>query len=165
MRTAMACYSSPDVSGTEHDWPYYYQIEELKAVAQEVLAQYPGVPAIKAMLDFVSSHVTYAYDLAQFGAEEAFQLPTQLLQTWTGDCEDAAYLLASLLQALGFWTAYVYIGMVPGGWHAWVEVDCKDGNHYILESLNGMVYPESKRNMISYNAYYAITPDGCYAIS
>jgi hypothetical protein len=59
-------------------------------------------------------------------------MPDECLKRGMGDCDDTAFLMCSLLQALGV-RARVVLGEWKGGGHAWVEA-WVDGQGGILET-------------------------------
>ena len=89
-----------------------------------------------ALRDWVASNIKYPpddvdgdgepdYDYIKHGEWEYYQLPKETLQLRTGDCEDYAILLVSLLRADG-WSpndVYVVFGKNDKGrGHAWVKI-------------------------------------------
>jgi hypothetical protein len=91
---------------------------------------------------FISSHINYKPS----GRNDPWQFPEETLALRSGDCEDIAFLLASLLLSSGI-SAYnirVAIGKVhvPDGPgipkkfdHAWVMYKCELGTWLLLEPL------------------------------
>jgi len=73
--------------------------------------------------DWVGNSITYKYDSDVHGVEDYWQLPKETLQLRTGDCEDSAILLCSLLRAAGYSSndVYVVVGESDGKGHAWVS--------------------------------------------
>jgi len=59
--------------------------------------------------DRVSSYVSYRYDQDVHGVSEYWQLPSETIELRTGDCEDFAILLCSLLRAYGVPSDQVYV--------------------------------------------------------
>lgn len=147
--------------GKFYPWTDFFQINEVRSVAEDILAQYPSEGRVRAVLNWADRNLTYLSDMEQFGVQDLFQRPLQFLETRRGDCEDTAFLVASLLQSVGIHTAYVIFGDIPQGYHAWNEIHCKSGYH-IVEPQVGWVWKEAERKMISYLAEYVITPNGCY---
>ena len=68
----------------------------------------------KAIFYFVQNNFNYLNDPLAF---EYYKTPQESLQSNTGDCDDSSILTASLLQAVGFRTRFVF---VPG--HVFVQV-------------------------------------------
>ena len=64
----------------------------------------------KALQEWVVWHVTYTEDFVAHGQDEYFQLPSETIALGTGDCEDFAILLCSLLRAYGVPDDEVYVG-------------------------------------------------------
>jgi hypothetical protein len=76
-------------------------------------------PDWMVLRDWVGNSITYKYDSDVHGVEEYYQLPKETLQLRTGDCEDSAILLCSLLRAAGYSPDDVFV--VGGEEHAWVS--------------------------------------------
>jgi len=80
-------------------------------------------PEWKAIKDWISSHITYAYDSVVHGGDYA-QLPRETAMLGHGDCEDYAILMVSLLRARGYSTKDVYVALGKAaneiGGHAYV---------------------------------------------
>ena len=73
----------------------------------------------------VHSIIEYRSDADVHGASDYWQYPAETLISGEGDCEDHAFLLASLLEAMGMDTVLVFEnGHVLVG----VDVDGRDGN-------------------------------------
>jgi hypothetical protein len=83
--------------------------------------------------------INYVTDQEGKGVPEYFKYPVETLKDGTGDCEDQAYLLASLLTGTGVQNVTVMFGTVEvegkSFGHAWVEAEGK-----FIEST----YPEYK---------------------
>jgi len=74
---------------------------------------------------WVSRNIRYMYDRDKWGVEEYWQLPGTTVRLGTGDCEDQAILLVSLLRALKLPRNNVRVVVGPTGlgtYHAWVEI-------------------------------------------
>ncbi|MEM2934467.1 MAG: transglutaminase family protein, partial [Methanocellales archaeon] len=95
---------------------------QVEALAKEIAEKYPGkynIYQICAIFDLVSDNIAY---ISEPEGEDRWQFPNETLRIKKGDCEDHAFLLASLIQALGGTTriyatdnhvfASVYIGQV-----------------------------------------------------
>ena len=76
-----------------------------------------------ALRDWVGSNVKYKHDSDVHGMEEYWQLSKETIGLKTGDCEDSAILLCSLLRAAGYSSNDVFIalGESSGEGHAWVS--------------------------------------------
>jgi predicted transglutaminase-like cysteine proteinase len=93
-----------------------------------------------ALRNWVGDNIRYKSDLLAHAKEDYWQLPNETLRLRTGDCEDYAVLLCSLLRADG-WTsnnAYVVIGLKTGGYrHVWVQVIWKGITYNIEPQVDG----------------------------
>jgi len=69
----------------------------------------------EALRDWVGWHISYRSDQEVHGERDYWQLPAETLKLGTGDCEDFAILLCSLLRAYGVPSdrAYVAVGRTP----------------------------------------------------
>lgn len=67
--------------------------------------------------NWIIEKITYVYDEVQHGYIEHWQFPYETLQLLTGDCEDGAILMASMLIAAGIsrWRVRVGAGLVKTG--------------------------------------------------
>ncbi|MCW3985103.1 MAG: transglutaminase-like domain-containing protein [Candidatus Bathyarchaeota archaeon] len=78
-----------------------------------------------AIRDWVGRNVEYVSDYDSYAVGEYWQLGKETLESRTGDCEDFAILLCSLLRADGWSTegVYVVVGQNEAGdYHAWVKI-------------------------------------------
>lgn len=64
-----------------------------------------------ALREWVSLHVSYKSDQNVHGVRDYWQLPSETLQLGSGDCEDFAILLCSLLRANGVPAEQVYVAV------------------------------------------------------
>jgi predicted transglutaminase-like cysteine proteinase len=85
------------------------------------------------VLKFVQS-IPYAYDIDNYGQLEYFVYPVEILWKQKGDCEDHAFLYATLMKAMGYKVALV---SVPGHLLAAVNLPDGAGSYYML---NGVKY-------------------------
>lgn len=92
-----------------------------------------------AILKFVQSF-SYAYDDDQFGVEEYYMYPATFLISGRGDCEDHAFLYASLMKALGH-----KVILLSGQGHCAVGLDISSGTgtYYRYVSLVKYYYCET----------------------
>jgi hypothetical protein len=75
---------------------------------------------------WVSENIRYMQDEQRWGARDYWQLPSTTIRLGTGDCEDQAILLTSLLRALKLPRENVRLVIGPterGTYHAWVEIE------------------------------------------
>ena len=89
--------------------------------------------------DWVSSNISYRYDQEIYGGEY-WQLPSETLTRGTGDCEDFALLLCSLLLAYGVPDDQVYVAVgfdVEDGFHSYVIEKWYQGIWGVLEPQSG----------------------------
>ncbi|MEM2925272.1 MAG: transglutaminase family protein [Methanocellales archaeon] len=73
----------------------------VRALAREVAEKYPGkynIYQVCAIFDLISNSIAYT---SEPEGEERWQFPNETLRIKRGDCEDHAFLLASLICALG----------------------------------------------------------------
>ena len=94
-------------------------------------------------LSWVQSNIKYVSDKEQFGLEEFWMIPQEILNTRRGDCDDGAILLANLLAAaLGkkkSWKVMLATGETKSGLGhmkvllyskgEWVALDWMSGEH------------------------------------
>lgn len=60
---------------------------------------------------WVATNIRYVSDRKAHGVDEYFQLPMETIYLGTGDCEDFAFLLCSLLRAYGVPADRVYVAV------------------------------------------------------
>ena len=111
-----------------------------------------------AIRDWVGKNVKYVDDYDSYSVGEFWQLGKETLERRTGDCEDFAILLCSLLRADG-WSAeevYVVIGQNEvGDYHAWVKIKIPFVGWYNIEpQLNG--WNTLFGDFIALNGYTAV---------
>jgi len=100
---------------------------------------------VKALYYWVAYNVRYMSDIDRWGEEDYWQLPGTTIQLGTGDCEDQAILLTSLIRAAGvprervhLVYGYVYVLGTFVGAHCWVEVKLGTGS---LEEASDALAP------------------------
>jgi hypothetical protein len=64
-----------------------------------------------AIRDWVAANIEYKSDEEQWGVEEYWQTPEETLALYTGDCEDFAILLCTLLRAYGISEEQIYVAV------------------------------------------------------
>lgn len=112
-------------------------IQPTDPLVQEVVRQVAKYPLgryllhnVKALYYWVAFNIRYMRDEDRWGQIDYWQLPGTTISLGTGDCEDQAILLASLIRALGFPRDRVQICCGPVKWiwdgllgyHAWIEI-------------------------------------------
>jgi predicted transglutaminase-like cysteine proteinase len=102
------------------------EVNVVQTKNQILSGKFPLIPNWVALRDWVGNSITYQYDSNVHGVSEYWQLPKETLQLRTGDCEDYAILLCSLLRADG-WSpndVYVVLGKNSNNeYHAWVKIN------------------------------------------
>lgn len=95
------------------------------------------IPDLIELREWVASNIKYKYDIEVHGANDYWQLPRETIILGTGDCEDFAILLVSLLRANGYGSKDVYVLAGPstsGGYsHAWIVVKTDLGIWWTIE--------------------------------
>jgi len=83
---------------------------EVRALVDDILQEELRVfNDFEALRDWASWHISYQFDQDMHGVNEYWQLPAETLELRTGDCEDFAILLCSLLRAYGVPPDEVYV--------------------------------------------------------
>ena len=93
-----------------------------------------------ALRDWVGNNIKYESDEQVHGVREYWQFGKETVNLGTGDCEDFAILLCSLLRAAGYSPddVYVVIGKNADGYHAWVKINLGTlGWHNVEPQENG----------------------------
>ena len=120
---------------------------------QTVLGDPPYEPTkagFDAVRDWVASNVDYVSDEEQWGVEEYWQTPEETLSLHTGDCEDFAILLCTLLRAYGIGEEHIYVavGLDDDGYgHAFIIEDWYlDGEWRAIEpQVETQTFPPGRR--------------------
>jgi transglutaminase-like putative cysteine protease len=88
-----------------------------------------------ALRNWVGNNIQYKHDEEVYGVSEYWQFGKETVSLKTGDCEDFAILLCSLLRAAGYSAddVYVVIGKNAQGYHAWVKINLETVGWYNLE--------------------------------
>jgi len=114
--------SSKDLS--DYITPYDPKVIELaESIGMKPFLSHPLENARTAYY-WVSENIRYQFDNQTWGKENGdyWQLPSTTLKLRTGDCEDQALLLASLLRALRLPRENVRVAVSYTGHHAWCEI-------------------------------------------
>jgi transglutaminase-like putative cysteine protease len=84
----------------------------------------PSQAGFDDIRDWVATNIDYMSDEEEWGVEEYWQTPEETLRLGTGDCEDFAVLLCSLLRVYGIDAEQVYVAL---------SVDDEDGHAFLIE--------------------------------
>jgi hypothetical protein len=92
-----------------------------------------------ALRDWVGNNIQYKYDSAVHGTSEYWQFAKETLSLRSGDCEDHAILLCSLLRVSGFSSndVFVVVGNKGNSYHAWVKLNLATGWYNLEPQENG----------------------------
>jgi hypothetical protein len=113
-----------------HDLPSDDPSDYIRPYDPEVVELAKRLGSIEAAYNWVAWNIKYMSDRDRWGEPDYWQLPSTTIRLRTGDCEDQAILLTSLIRALEVPRENVHLvygriewlwgGLV--GYHAWVEV-------------------------------------------
>jgi hypothetical protein len=83
---------------------------------------------------WIAKNIAYMTDVTNYGLPEYWADPRRTLSSGAGDCEDFAFLLASMLLNNGIAPSRVrvYIGTMSGVGHAWVCYKRQSDNQWII---------------------------------
>ena len=124
---------------------------------QDINPPYEGDPAdqptqdgFDAIRDWVADNIEYKNDEEQWGVDEYWQTPEETLSLRTGDCEDFAILLCTLLRAYGISAEQIYVavGIDDDGYgHAFlIENWYLDGEWRAIEpQVETQTFPPGRR--------------------
>lgn len=101
------------------------------------LPQKDRLGEIRNLFNFVQNNIRYVRDIHEV---ETLHYAEQVLAQESGDCDDKAILLASLLEAIGHPTRFVAVGFKPGE-YSHVFVDTIIGNKQWLSLDTTEPYP------------------------
>jgi len=106
--------------------------EELQKIVRHWRNDKQDKQALAAQL-WVAFNIKYISDKEEFGLEEFWSYPSELLKTGKGDCDDGAILIANLMIACGipYWKVRLTAGMTPFGAHAYVTYFCDELDHWV----------------------------------
>jgi hypothetical protein len=156
----------------------FYQIEQVRPLADQIAKSFTsvvsGIPW--GIAEWLRFNIRYESDIENYGDSDYWQFPTETLQRRSGDCEDFAFLAASLLRAKGYSNARVIYGSVTFGLdqylrglgvtpssqgHMWVEYS-DWGGWRVLEGTGGVVLPMEIARATGYNQRnFEVFPDHC----
>jgi len=120
---------------------------------QDIVGDPPYEPTqdgFDAIRDWVAANIEYKSDEEQWGVEEYWQTPEETLSLHSGDCEDFAILLCTLLRAYGIGEEQIYVavGVDNDGYgHAFlIENWYLDGEWRAIEPQVGtQTFPPGRR--------------------
>lgn len=155
----------PEHNSTGQPVPYneFYQVDLFRDLAFQIVNKYKGkVPCenYKLIIHWVKNHIRYMTDMKQFGVVDYWLFPNETILTGAEDCDGMSFLLATMLEALGYATR-VAMGPTPWGYHMWVEFSDDHGQENIVEATNGTIYPYQEGLARGYAAEVYINPFGC----
>jgi predicted transglutaminase-like cysteine proteinase len=96
------------------------------------------------IIDWVNKNCIYTLDKVNYGVTDYWSTPAETIANGSGDCEDYAILLCSLLRAYGVPAdqVYVAVGIGPEGEnHAWVVEEYFTGLWRVLDEQTGSSIP------------------------
>jgi len=151
-------------TGTEVPYNEFYQVELFRDLAFDIVNKYKGnnpCPNFKLIIYWIKNHIRYMTDMKQFGVVDYWLFPNETILTGAEDCDGMSFLLATMLEALGYATR-VAMGRTPWGYHMWVEFEDDQGSELIVEATMGIIYPYAEGVARGYAADIYINPNGCY---
>jgi len=86
----------------------------VKDCLQDILGAPPyelSKDGFDAIRDWVTANIDYMSDEERWGIEDYWQTPEETLSLCTGDCEDFAILLCTLLRAYGIDEEHIYVAI------------------------------------------------------
>lgn len=113
--------------------------KEVKEKTEEILMSTWRKPYsdFGAIREWVSTQIRYEYDSVVYGVNDYWQLPVETLAKSTGDCEDVAILLCSMLRASGVSENNVFVAVGSdtgaGSSHAYLFEHCTSGVWKVME--------------------------------
>lgn len=95
---------------------------------------------LNTIYSWVGENIRYEFDSDIYGTEDYWQFPYETLALKTGDCEDQAFLLSSLIRATGVEAEdiYVAVGTVKNQGHAWVIIRTQLGWRVLEPTAEGV---------------------------
>jgi len=120
---------------------------QIKALVSQIVSPADSNDAkAEKILKWVRENVIYVSDSENYGLLERWAYPTETLTRRTGDCEDGAFLIHSMLLAAGvpYNRIKTYAGLVEDGYalggHAWTIYKREADNQWV--DLDWCYYPE-----------------------
>lgn len=137
----------------------YYRPNDVANAAQYIRDNSFGGHTFGKIVTWVKDNIEFKYDSDVWGINDYWQDPLLTMQIRSGDCEDSAFLVSSMLLALGYET-YCVSGVLvkadgtPLFGHAWTEVKAENGIWYWLDATSGggiwTLYEQSDETMAHY---------------
>ena len=95
---------------------------------------------LNTIYNWVAKNIQYQYDSDIHETEEYWQFPQETLTLKTGDCEDQAFLLCSLIRASGTKVEdiFVALGTIENQGHAWVIIRTQLGWRTLEPTIDGI---------------------------
>jgi len=144
--------SSSDDVVNEYAAYLQYPNDEIAALAKSIVA--PGdsddVKAWKIVV-WVQENITYKSDIKNYGKMEWWALPTETVERKSGDCEDGAFLIHSLMLNSGIpwdrirtYAGEVVVGQgASSGGHGWTAYKRETDDEWVV--LDWCYYPNQKQ--------------------
>jgi transglutaminase-like putative cysteine protease len=113
---------------------FVQQFKTSTQVRQEALALIQDLPQkdwygeVEALFSWVRDHIRYVRDI---NGVETLQTPLVTMELGTGDCDDKASLLASLLESIGHPTRFVAVGFQHPREYSHVYLETRIGTRWI----------------------------------
>lgn len=119
----------------------------IRELAQSITKNLPDKDwggEINAIHAYIKNHIRYVRDIT---GVETIATPTVTLDTGSGDCDDQAVLISSLLESIGHPTRFIAIGTIPNVYqHVYAET--KLGNRWVsVETTEGVNVGWQPRNV------------------
>jgi hypothetical protein len=117
---------------------------------------------LQRVIDWASAHCAYTTDQVNYGVQDYWATPAEALARGSGDCEDYAILLCSLLRAFGVPAdeVYVAVGSDPyANQHSWVEEKYYTGVWRVLDTQQNL---SSQPPVFGTEAAAFYTTDYCF---
>jgi hypothetical protein len=118
---------------------------------------------VDSLYGWVGDNIGYVNDSDAHGVRDYWQLPYETLNLTTGDCEDQAFLLCSLIRASGVSAEDVFmaIGTVDESGHAWVVIKAVSGWRVLEPTAKGII----ERFLVDLVEFFSLTDRKYYCTS
>jgi hypothetical protein len=118
-------------------------IDSLAQKLYDVTSDLSDIDRAQCLLAFVQQCIIYKSDMSQWDVEDYRQSPAQTMELRTGDCEDTAYLYASIMWRLGYdisifnFTTHCAVGIcLDGASGTSYEAIGQDKMYYLCETTD-----------------------------